>query len=227
MRLPLGLEWPRVLYAVFGYLPIVSLAVALLGWVPLHLSANLLVVPIVPLLIGLGVAYPEWGRRALVGFLAGIVATAAYDATRLALVWLGLWPDFIPAIGQMAALDHAAHPEWGYLWRFIGNGGGMGLTFAMLVTGQPRLGRPGTRLGSLYGAFICCCLFATLLISPTAQHQLFPLNPITALFAMVGHLDYGAVLGYLLRHWLPEAATAERVVPQAEPVDAGVEALPG
>jgi hypothetical protein len=226
MRLPLGIEWPRLLFAVFGFIPIVSLAVALLGWVPLYLSANLLVVPVIPLVIGLGVAYPEWGRPALLGFLAGVVATAAYDATRLVLVWVGLWPDFIPAIGQMAMLDHAAHPAWGYLWRFVGNGGGMGLTFAMLVTGALRLGPAGKRLGMAYGAFICCCLYATLILAPQAQAQLFPLNPATVVFAMIGHLDFGLVLGYLLARWLREAPqVAERVVPQAETAEPNAEAV--
>ena len=230
MRLPWGLEMPRLLFAVIGYLPIVTLAVALFGWVPLHLSAKLLVLPSIPLAIFLGWRYPRWGRVALMGFLAGVVATAAYDATRLALVWLGLWPDFIPAIGQMAALDDAAHPIWGYLWRFVGNGGGMGMTFAMLTHGAMRLGRPGTRLGMAYGAFVCCCLYATLLLAPQAQAQLFPLNAMTVVFAMVGHLDYGAVLGFLTRQWLAEPeATKERVVPQAtdsaETNETGIEAV--
>jgi hypothetical protein len=218
MRLPLGLEWPRLIFAGLGFVPIVSLAVALFGWVPLHVSARWLVLPAVPLAIALGLWRPVWGRRALLGFLAGIVATGAYDATRLALVWAGVWPDFIPAIGQMAALDQSAHPAIGYAWRFVGNGGGMGLTFAMLTTGALRLGRPGTRIGTAYGAFICCCLYATLLLAPAAQHQLFPLNPVTAVFAMIGHVDFGAVLGYLLRRWLADPApeqVAEHVVPRA------------
>ncbi|MNR99794.1 hypothetical protein D3C72_310350 [compost metagenome] len=228
MRLPLGLEWPRLAFAVIGFLPITALAVALFGWVPLHVTAKALVLPSIPLALGLAWRYPGWGRIALMGFLAGVVATAAYDATRLAMVWLGLWPDFIPAIGQMAALDDAAHPIWGYLWRFVGNGGGMGLTFAMLTHGGLKLGRPGTRLGMAYGAAICCCLWGTLVFAPGAQDKLFPLNLLTAAFSMLGHLDFGAVLGFLTRQWLgaPEG-TAERLVPQAAGArEADAEALP-
>jgi hypothetical protein len=98
----------------------------------------------------------------------------------------------------------------------------------MLTHGALKLGRPGTRIGMAYGAAICGCLWGTLLFAPGAQDKLFPLNLLTAAFSMLGHLDFGAVLGYLTRQWLgaPEGA-AERLVPQAAGArEADAEALP-
>ena len=47
---------------------------------------------------------------------------------------------------------------------------------------------------------------------------MFRLTPLTAAAAMIGHLDYGAVLGWLLARWLPKLAPMEAatlVVPAA------------
>ncbi|MDB5097380.1 MAG: hypothetical protein JWM80_1801 [Cyanobacteria bacterium RYN_339] len=196
-----------------GYAPIGALCISLFGILPLHLGTRFLVLPAALVCMVTAIASPAWGRRALAGFLAGVVATAAYDATRLALVWAGVWPDFIPPIGRLALMDQAASPIWGYAWRFLGNGGGMGLTFAMLPW-------RGTRAGMLYGAFVCCCLYLTLLFAPHAQETMFRLTPLTAAAAMIGHLDYGLVLGWLLTRWLPKLAPTELVMVIAEVVPA-------
>lgn len=187
---------PRMSLIALGWAPIGALCLALFGVMPLDWSARFIVLPALAAAIAIGWRYPQWGKPALYGFLAGVVATAAYDVTRLTLVWLGVWPDFIPPIGRLALADEQAHPVWGYIWRFVGNGGGMGLTFALLPW-------RGVRAGALYGAVICLCLYLTLLFGPGVQERLFPLTAITAMAAMVGHLDYGAVLGYFARRWVP------------------------
>lgn len=202
---------PRILLALLGFVPIGALCIALLGLVPLHLSARYMVLPACALAVLIAWRYPRWGRVAAIGFAAGVVATVAYDVTRLALVWVGVWPDFIPPIGQLALEDPSAHPVWGYMWRFIGNGGGMAMTFALLPW-------RGARAGMAYGALICLCLYATLLIGPGVQEKLFPLTWATAAAAMIGHLDYGAVLGWLLAKWLPAERELNATVPAAQPV---------
>lgn len=204
-------QWPRALLALLGFVPIGALCLALLGLMPLHLSARYIVLPALVLSLLVGWLFPRWGRVAAIGFAAGLVATAAYDVTRLALVWVGVWPDFIPPIGQLAHQDASAHPVWGYLWRFIGNGGGMAVTFALLPW-------RGARAGMAYGALICLCLYATLLVGPGAQEKLFPLTWVTAAAAMLGHLDYGAVLGWLMAKWSPVETELTATVPQAQPV---------
>lgn len=209
MRLPFGIPYPRLLFFAIGFAPIAALCFALFGFVPLHLSAKFFVLPALAFGVYLGFRHRPWGRLALAGFLAGVVATGAYDVLRLGLVWAGMWGDFIPAIGRMALLDHQAHPFWGYLWRFIGNGGGMGLAFAMLPWRH-------LRAGVAYGTAICLCLFLTVLLAPNASRELFVLTPATAAGAMAGHWVYGALLGWLTASWGRAPETIERVVPASE-----------
>ncbi len=70
----------------------------------------------------LGILYPKIGRRAAIGFTAGILATIVYDVVRLVLVIaLGL-PDPIPHIGVMWGGTGLIDQWWvGYLWRFFGS----------------------------------------------------------------------------------------------------------
>jgi hypothetical protein len=111
-----------------------------------------------------------------------------------------MWRDFIPLIGRMALNMPDASPLWGYLWRYLGNGGAMGMTFMMLRW-------RGVGPGMLYGTAICWCLFGTLLWAPDAQEVLFRLTPISAMGALLGHLIYGAVLGELTRRMDGRAAS--------------------
>lgn len=185
----------RAWFFALGFVPISALGIAVVGWLPLSWSARCLVLPAVLLLVASGLRWPQWGRLALVGFLAGLVATGAYDATRLTLVFLGWWPEFIPAIGRMALDDHSASPLWGYAWRFLFNGGCMGVAYAMLPW-------RGVRSGTAFGVGVCFCLWASLLLGgEAAQRALFPLNALGATFSMIGHLDYGVVLGFLVKRW--------------------------
>jgi len=188
--------WPRLFFMALGFAAITSLGAAYAEAVPLPFSASLVVVPAVACAVLTGMRHPQWGRRALVGWLSGIVATIIYDGLRLSLVQVGLWGDPIPTIGRLALADPHANFVWGYLWRFMGNGGGMGMAFAMIPW-------RGVRPGIVYGTMICSGLFALLYFAPQAQTHFFPLTPVTAAGAMAGHWVYGAVLGWLTWWWLP------------------------
>lgn len=59
---------PRYVLAALGLAPIGALCIALFGLVPLHVSARWLVLPALGLAIALGLAYPRWGKPALVSF---------------------------------------------------------------------------------------------------------------------------------------------------------------
>jgi hypothetical protein len=161
--------YPRLLFVVVGYAAVTSLAAAYAEKIPLTITASLIVVPAAGLIFNLGMRYPAWGRRALVGWLSGIVATIIYDLLRLALVKVGIWDDPIPIVGRLAFADPRANFAWGYLWRFMGNGGGMGIACAMLPW-------RGARAGIAYGTLVCSGLFAVLLFFPVAQAHLFPLT---------------------------------------------------
>jgi hypothetical protein len=195
--------YPRALYLGLGFVAITALGIALAGMVPLPFGLRYAVLPATGLLLLLSVRYPAWGRRALLGLVAGMIATGIYDLLRLGLVWAGLWGDPIPGIGRMALADPNADPAWGYVWRFVGNGGGMGLAFAMLPW-------RGVRLGIAYGSLICLGLLGLLVFWPESQLHFFPLTPVTAAGAMAGHWVYGAVLGGLTARWLPPVGRRRR-----------------
>jgi hypothetical protein len=195
--------YPRALYLALGFTAITALGVALAGALPLPYGLRFAVLPATAVLVLVSVRHPSWGKRALLGLVAGMIATGIYDLLRLGLVWAGLWGDPIPGIGRMALADPDANPFWGYLWRFVGNGGGMGLAFAMLPW-------RGVRLGVVFGSAICLGLLGLLAAWPQAQLHFFPLTPVTATGAMAGHWVYGAVLGALTVRWLPPVGQRRR-----------------
>jgi hypothetical protein len=195
--------FPRVLYLALGFAAITSLGVALAGFVPLPYGLRYAVVPAVAVMVLLSLRYPAWGKRALIGLVAGMIATGIYDILRIGLLFAGLWGDPIPSIGRLALADPDADPIWGYVWRFVGNGGGMGLAFAMLPW-------RGVRLGIAYGSAICLGLVGLLHFWPVSQQHFFALTPLTAAGGMAGHWVYGAVLGWLTARWLPPVGRHRR-----------------
>jgi hypothetical protein len=195
--------YPRVLYLALGFAAIASLGAALAGMVPLPYGLRYAVVPAVVVMALVGLRHPAWGKRALIGLVAGMIATGIYDILRIGLMFAGLWGDPIPSIGRLALDDPNADPIWGYVWRFVGNGGGMGLAFAMLPW-------RGVRLGIAYGTAICLGLVGLLYFWPVSQEHFFALTPPTAAGGMAGHWVYGAVLGWLTARWLPPVGRRRR-----------------
>jgi hypothetical protein len=193
--------YPRVIFLALGYASIGPLAAAYSEVLPLPYGARLILLPAVLLSILVGFRHKEWGRRALVGWLAGVAATGIYDVLRLSLYKFGYWDDPIPGIGRLMLDNPNAPAIWGYVWRFGGNGAGMGMAFAMLPW-------RGVRSGIAYGTSICFGLFAVLALAPVAQQHFFPLNLKTAIGALAGHWVYGAVLGYLTSVSLPPVRLA-------------------
>jgi hypothetical protein len=195
--------FPRVFYLALGFAAITSLGVALAGFVPLPYGLRYAVIPAVAIMVLLSLRYPAWGRRALIGLVAGMIATGVYDILRIGLMFAGLWGDPIPSIGRLALADPNAEWYWGYVWRFVGNGGGMGLAFAMLPW-------RGVKLGIAYGTAICLGLVGLLYFWPISQAHFFALTPPTAAGGMAGHWVYGAVLGWLTARWLPPVGRRRR-----------------
>jgi hypothetical protein len=195
--------FPRLFYLAFGFAAITSLGVALTGAVPLPYGFHYAVIPAYALMTLIGLRYPAWGKRALIGLVAGMIATAIYDCLRIGLMFAGLWGDPIPSIGQLALNNPDTPWYWGYVWRFVGNGGGMGVAFAMLPW-------RGVRLGIAYGSSICLGLVGLLYFWPESQAHFFALTPLTAAGGMAGHWIYGAVLGWLTARWLPPVGRRRR-----------------
>lgn len=195
--------FPRMVYLALGFAAITVLAFAYAEALPLPYGMRFAVLPAAGVILMLSARYPEWGRRALLGWVAGVIATGIYDVLRLGLVEAGLWGDPIPGIGRLALADPHANYLWGYVWRFAGNGGGMGMAFAMLPW-------RGVRSGIIYGTAIVSGLVALLAIWPVAQVHFFPLTPATAAGGVAGHWVYGAVLGWLTARWLPPVGRRRR-----------------
>ena len=189
-----------VAYMGIGFSPIGALALTIGGLWPLSIGSLLMIVPSVILALVLGIISPWHRRTAVDGFLAGLVAVLIYDIVRWDFVAFHLWGDFIPNIGGW--LDGTQKPNWllGYGFRYLGDGGGMGLTFMVAArTFAPSLTRRSPLLLAIgYGIFIWVCLLLTLLASPDGQVLLFPLTPTTLLLSWIGHFVYGSVLGLFL-----------------------------
>jgi hypothetical protein len=187
-------------YAAIGFTPIGALALTIAGLWTLSVGALILVAPAALFAIVLGVRSPRQGRYALEGLAAGFLAVLVYDAVRWTFVGLGWWGDFIPNIGGW--LNGTGQPDWllGYAFRWLGDGGGMGLAF--MVMARTLLRRPAggaaVMLGIAYGLAIWICLLITLIVSPEGQTLLFPLSAVTLALSWVGHVVYGAVLGVVL-----------------------------
>lgn len=171
-----------------GFLPVTLIAATAFGVAGLRELALLLLLPALAAIAVVLVCRPAWAPMALRALAAGIVATALYDAFRGSFIVLGSMQDPIPHIGAALGLD----PAWlfGYLWRYLGNGGGMAIAFFAL-------GLRGVRMGVAYGLFVCSGLLFVLVFAPYGEQMLFPLNATTVVMAVGGHIIYGATLGWI------------------------------
>jgi len=181
------LAWPgRLVLASAGVLPVALVALAAFGLGLRDLAAGVLAPVLVVSVLMTSRSRPVWQlvARAVV---AGMAATALYDLFRFSLLGIGvIHRDPIPHIGSALGL----HPAWafGYLWRYVGDGGGLAVAFCVL-------GFRGVRHGIVFGVAVCAGLLLTLAVSPYGQELLFPLNVNTVVMATVGHVIYGSVLG--------------------------------
>jgi hypothetical protein len=192
------------LLMIAGAMPVSSIPLYILGWLPMTYAAMFFVIPLTLLTAGM-IAHrsPEavWAAR---GVGAGLVAVAAYDAVRMPLVWANIWPDFIPKLGGWITGTQQDNALVGYTWRYLGDGAGIGLSFFVfcgvvvairpsLVTARPVLLSVG------YGIFVWGGLLATVVLPARGQEMLFRLTPASFGLSLLGHLIYGSVLGLALR----------------------------
>jgi hypothetical protein len=128
--------------------------------------------------------------------LLGLTAVFLYDATcRFPFMAAGIWQDFIPKIGCYLLRRDDMHWFVGYLWRYVGNGGGMGLAFYALYPLISKRIKP-INAGLIYGTAIFCCLLITIYLSPSGRTYLFTPTLVTGTLGLLGHLVFGYVLGY-------------------------------
>lgn len=190
----------RVFYFSLGFSPITFLALSIFEFVPLYFSLRFIILPALVVGILIGLFNRNVGRLALFGFISGLIAVFIYDLSRIPFVLLDLWPDFIPNIGGWVM--NQEEPDWvrGYLWRYIGNGGGLGVAFFMgFHFIEPWV--PRRQAGMLFGIAVFIGLLGTLLLAPRAQEKLFVTTYVAFFGGLLGHLVYGYVLGWIADKW--------------------------
>src|SRR6516164_4037643 len=127
-------------YFAIGFSPITALALAIIGVLPLSAGTLLIVLPATLLGISLTLWFPAYAKLALKGLLAGLIAVFLYDCMRVPFILSGIWGDFIPKINEL--LFNTSQPNWmvGYIWRYVGDGGFMGMAFIVAYcTLRPRV----------------------------------------------------------------------------------------
>jgi hypothetical protein len=136
------------------------------------------------------------------GLIAGMVACIVYDGARLFAVHvLGLMGDFIPVMGSFVTgePDTAGSAAVGYVYRYIGDAGGLGVAFFVvaLALGVDRWKNVYAVLSAVgFAVFPTWAgLMATVALAPHGEERMFPLNVATVVITLVGHLIFGLVLG--------------------------------
>jgi hypothetical protein len=180
---------------VSGILPVTSVALHSMEWV----SIRWLIIPNVLFFIFCLMQLTQLTVIKKIiwrGWVSGLLGVLCYDLTRIPFMYAG-WDDFIPSLGGW--ITNSEQNFWvGYLWRYLGNGAGLGLVFSLLVYFFNL--RNTILFGILFGIAVCIGLDIVLLASSTAQEMMFKVTPLTCIGGLVGHLTYGIVLGLMAKY---------------------------
>lgn len=220
------------LVLLLASMPILGISVDVFGLVPQNVTS--VVVITLCAVLGALIAFAPHRIDMIVGrgLIAGMVACIVYDAARLFAVHvLGLMGDFIPVMGSFVTgePDTAGSAAVGYVWRYIGDGGGLGVAFFVVAfaLGIDRWRNTYAVLASVgFAVFPTWAgLMATVALAPRGEEMMFPLNIATVIITLVGHIIFGLVLGLAFLKaprgrdrsewpWPPlvESAPAKRVI---------------
>lgn len=184
-----------VFFVVAGILPVTSIALHCGGFIPLTASLLFITLPAIGIAFALNALNRAVLRRVLSGWIAGIIAVALYDLSRIPFVYAG-WDDFIPHIASWLTgkNDHAYLIS--YSWRYIGNGGGLGITFFLLAD-YFQWKKYSVSAGVSFGLLVFAGLLGLLILIPQSQKLMFEVTPLSFTGGLVGHVVYGYVLGKL------------------------------
>lgn len=221
-----------LLHLALAAVPLLAISAEVFGAFPMRTSAALIVIPLVIIVAVLTLFAPHPSDRIVgAGLLWGMLACVVYDVFRLDTVYmLGWWGDFIPTMGSWitggrpGAWDGAVA---GYVWRYVGDGGGIGVAFFVLAAALG-LGRRRRRdvvlAGVAFAVFpVWAGLMATVALAPRGEAMMFPLTATTVTLSLIGHLIFGLVMGLgfwhtrgIQRHW-PWQAASGRALPAVLP----------
>jgi hypothetical protein len=206
------------LFVLAGASPVLAISAHTFGFLDIHTAAVLVVVPsaIVATVLCL-MRVPE-SNVVVYGLLGGLLGVLAYDGARIPFVIAGIWPDFIPQLGAWILGDaNGTNLVVGYTWRWLGDGGGMAIVFAIgcaLLNWRKHM----VITGVCYGVFIWSGLMGTILLAERGPELLFPITPVNFAASLAGHLIYGSVLGWTFgRLRAREASSRSRSSVEASP----------
>ncbi len=187
------------LYLVLASTPLLSISGEVFGVVSMRTVSNLFLFPLLGTLAVLVVFKPDrMDRTAFAGFAWGLVACAGYDFFRLPSVYVfHLWGDFFGRVGGWATGASSNYPA-GYLWRYLGDGAGIGVVVFILAAGIGVSSWPRRYVIGFTVAFAVFPVWAGLVLTDglaPAGRALFPLNATTLALSLAGHLIFGAILG--------------------------------
>ena len=189
------------LHLTLAGLPVMGISAAVFGWISLHTLAVDILLPLTVAVLTLAVFSPDRIDRLVVTAVGwGLLACAAYDAFRLPTIYVAhWWGDFFGPVGGWAVNSRHSNYFVGYLWRYLGDGGGIAVPFFVAMALLPptviNTARRSIAAGIAYGV---CPVWSGLMLTDAlapAGHALFPLTLRTATLSLVGHLIYGSVIG--------------------------------
>jgi hypothetical protein len=192
-----------LLHLALAALPLLAISAQVFGLLTMRIAAALVIIPLAMVVGVVSVFAPHASDRITgYGFLWGTFACVVYDVFRLDTVYiLGWWGDFIPRMGTWV-IGHPGSSGGavvGYLWRYIGDGGGIGIAFFVVAgaVGLDRCRRSHVVLGAIaFAVFpVWAGLIGTVALAPQGQSMMFPLTATTVTLSLIGHLIFGAVLG--------------------------------
>jgi hypothetical protein len=188
------------LYLVLASTPLLAISGEVFGVVSLRTVSNVFLFPLLGILAVLVVVKPDRiDRTAFAGFAWGLVACAGYDLFRLPNVYVfHLWGDFFGRIGGWATGTSSNYLA-GYLWRYLGDGAGIGVVVFIQAAVIGVSSWPRRYVIGFTVAFAVLPVWAGLVLTDglaPAGRALFPLNTTTLVLSLVGHLIFGAILGY-------------------------------
>jgi len=195
------------LYLVLASTPLLAISGEVFGIVSLRIVTNFFLFPLLGLLAVLVVLKPDgMDRTAFAGFTWGLVACAGYDCFRLPTVYVfHLWGDFFGRVGGRATGTSSNYLA-GYLWRYLGDGAGIGVVVFILAAAIGIASWPRRRVVGFTIAFAVFPVWTGLVLTDglaPAGRALFPFTATTLTLSLAGHLIYGAILGYGL--WASQA----------------------
>jgi hypothetical protein len=194
-----------LLFLVLASLPLLAISAHVFGLVAQRTSAMFVILPLATTLAVLKAVVPHRADRIIGrGFVMGMVACLVYDSFRLCTVYvLGWMGDFIPTMGTWITGDPDIRvgAAVGYLWRYIGDGGGLGVAFWIIafVAGIDRWARRSANVVLITVVFavfpVWTGLIATAALAKRGEEMLFVLTPATVSITLIGHVVFGVVLG--------------------------------